>query len=49
MDGLKATYLRPSRDAEAELRSGRGSRLSQILASYPATRAQGEDDFRRGG
>ncbi|OWA03995.1 hypothetical protein B9W62_27505 [Streptomyces sp. CS113] len=42
---LKATYLRPLRDAEAELRSGRGSRLSQILASYPAMRAQGEDDF----
>ncbi|MFE1036614.1 ATP-dependent endonuclease [Streptomyces sp. NPDC058807] len=42
---LKATYLRPLRDAEAELRSGRGSRLSQILAGYPAMRAQGEDDF----
>ncbi|MFF3578626.1 ATP-dependent nuclease [Streptomyces mirabilis] len=42
---LKATYLRPLRDAEAELRSGRGSRLSQILAGYPAMRNQGEDDF----
>ncbi len=42
---LKATYLRPLRDAEAELRSGRGSRLSQILAGYPAMRTQGEDDF----
>ncbi|MCZ4611989.1 AAA family ATPase [Streptomyces sp. Lzd4kr] len=42
---VKATYLRPLRDAEAELRSGRGSRLSQILAGYPAMRAQGEDDF----
>ncbi|UNM12031.1 AAA family ATPase [Streptomyces formicae] len=42
---LKATYLRPLRDAEAELRSGRGSRLSQILAGYPPMRAQGEDDF----
>ncbi|MFE0256451.1 ATP-dependent endonuclease [Streptomyces sp. NPDC059010] len=42
---LKATYLRPLRDAEAELRSGRGSRLSQILAGYPAMREQGEDDF----
>lgn len=42
---LKATYLRPLRDAEAELRSGRGSRLSQILAGYPVMRAQGVDDF----
>jgi len=42
---LKATYLRPLRDAEAELRSGRGSRLSQILAGYPAMRVQGDDDF----
>ncbi|MET9565768.1 hypothetical protein [Streptomyces tauricus] len=42
---LKTTYLRPLRDAEAELRSGRGSRLSQILAGYPAMREQGEGDF----
>ncbi|MFD4941310.1 ATP-dependent endonuclease [Streptomyces sp. NPDC058409] len=42
---LRATYLRPLRDAEAELRSGRGSRLSQILAGYPAMKKQGEDDF----
>ncbi|NKV29904.1 AAA family ATPase [Rhodococcus hoagii] len=42
---LKATYLRPLRDAEAELRSGRGSRLSQILAGYPAMRDEEEDDF----
>lgn len=42
---LKATYLRPLRDAEAELRSGRGSRLSQILASYPAMKDQDKDDF----
>ncbi|WP_189637447.1 ATP-dependent nuclease [Rhodococcus rhodochrous] len=42
---LKATYLRPLRDAEAELRSGRGSRLSQILAGYPAMNAQEVDDF----
>lgn len=42
---LKATYLRPLRDAEAELRSGRGSRLSQILAGYPAMRDQGENDY----
>ncbi|ANS31765.1 SMC (structural maintenance of chromosomes) family protein (plasmid) [Rhodococcus opacus] len=42
---LKATYLRPLRDAEAELRSGRGSRLSQILAGYPAMSAQEVNDF----
>ncbi|MFI0942715.1 ATP-dependent nuclease [Streptomyces sp. NPDC021020] len=42
---LRATYLRPLRDAEAELRSGRGSRLSQILAGYPAMKNQGVDDF----
>ncbi|WP_406723439.1 AAA family ATPase [Streptomyces sp. GD-15H] len=42
---LKATYLRPLRDAEAELRSGRGSRLSQILADYPAIQDQEKSDF----
>ncbi|WP_189094376.1 ATP-dependent nuclease [Nocardia jinanensis] len=42
---LKATYLRPLRDAEAEMRSGRGSRLSQILAGYPAMTAEQVDDF----
>ncbi|WP_338118737.1 ATP-dependent nuclease [Streptomyces cyaneofuscatus] len=42
---LRATYLRPLRDAEAELRSGRGSRLSQILAGYPAMKDQNVDDF----
>ncbi|MFC7428817.1 ATP-dependent nuclease [Nocardia tengchongensis] len=42
---LKATYLRPLRDAEAELRSGRGSRLSQILAGYPAMIAEEVNDF----
>ncbi|GAA1040119.1 ATP-dependent nuclease [Streptomyces murinus] len=42
---LKATYLRPLRDAEAELRSGRGSRLSQILAGYPAIKDEGISDF----
>ncbi|WP_330299394.1 ATP-dependent nuclease [Streptomyces sp. NBC_00503] len=42
---LRATYLRPLRDAEAELRSGRGSRLSQILAGYPAMKEQENNDF----
>ena len=32
-DFLSATYLKPLRDAEDELSSGRGSRLSQILSS----------------
>ncbi|MFI0146355.1 AAA family ATPase [Streptomyces globisporus] len=45
---LKATYLRPLRDAEGELRSGRGSRLSQILASYPAMLDQDKNDFNAG-
>ncbi len=32
-DFLSTTYLKPLRDAESELRSGKGSRLSQILNS----------------
>ena len=32
-DYLASTYLKPLRDAEAELSSGRGSRLAQILSS----------------
>jgi len=32
-DFLSTTYLKPLRDAEAELSSGKGSRLSQILSS----------------
>ncbi len=37
---LKATYLRPLRDAERELRSGRRSRLSRILGAMPSMAAQ---------
>lgn len=37
---LKATYLKPLRDAERELRSGRRSRLSRILGSLPMLAAQ---------
>jgi putative ATP-dependent endonuclease of OLD family len=33
---LKATYLRPLRDAEREMSPGRGSRLSQILSNTSA-------------
>lgn len=32
---LKATYLKPLRDAERELRAGRRSRLSRILGALP--------------
>ncbi|GAA4996921.1 AAA family ATPase [Yinghuangia aomiensis] len=42
---LRATYLKPLRDAEAELRPGRGSRLAQILAAHPDIREQELDDF----
>jgi putative ATP-dependent endonuclease of OLD family len=37
---LRVTYLRPLRDAERELRPGRRSRLSQILAGLPEIRGQ---------
>lgn len=39
---LKSTYLRPLRDAERELRSGRRSRLSRILGALPAMANQTE-------
>jgi putative ATP-dependent endonuclease of OLD family len=42
---LRTTYLRPLRDAEAELSPGRGSRLSQILQSHPKFTEQEADDF----
>lgn len=32
---LKATYLKPLRDAEREMRAGRRSRLSRILGAMP--------------
>lgn len=38
---LSSAYLRPLRDAAREMSSGRGSRLSQILASVPEI-SQGE-------
>lgn len=37
---IKSTYLRPLRDAERELRSGRRSRLSRILGALPAMAVQ---------
>ncbi|MFE2729256.1 ATP-dependent endonuclease [Kitasatospora sp. NPDC059327] len=42
---LRATYLRPLRDAEGEMRAGRNSRLSQILTQYPGMQEQRTDDF----
>lgn len=43
-DFLQATYLRPLRDAEAELSGGRGSRLSQILEAHPEFKNHADDD-----
>jgi putative ATP-dependent endonuclease of the OLD family len=37
---LRTTYLRPLRDAERELRSGRRSRLSRILGALPVMAKQ---------
>lgn len=37
---LKVVYLKPLRDAEREMGSGRRSRLSQILLSHPAFREE---------
>lgn len=42
---LRATYLRPLRDAERELSPGRRSRLSQILHAHPNFKAQQDSDF----
>lgn len=42
---LRVTYLRPLRDAEAELAAGQGSRLSQILQSHPGFQNESRDDF----
>lgn len=39
---LKATYLKPLRDAEREMRAGRRSRLSRILGAMPAMGTQGK-------
>jgi len=44
---IRATYLRPLRDAEAELRPGRQSRLSQILASHNDIAGQEVNDFQK--
>jgi putative ATP-dependent endonuclease of OLD family len=41
---LYGTYLKPLRDAVAEMSSGRGSRLSQILQAHPRFREQATPD-----
>ena len=42
-DLLRATYLRPLRDAEQELSAGRGSRLSQVLHHTAQVKDAGVD------
>lgn len=42
---VRATYLRPLRDAEAELQPGRHSRLSQILGAHKSIGGQEKNDF----
>lgn len=44
-DLVRATYLRPLRDAEAELQPGRQSRLSQILGAHKSIGGQEKNDF----
>lgn len=45
---LKATYLKPLRDAEREMRAGRRSRLSRILGAMPVMGAQSKPDAQSG-
>ncbi len=43
---LKCVYLRPLRDAAKEMRSGRNSRISQILYSHPVFKdKEGDNDL----
>lgn len=42
---LRAAYLKPLRNAIGELAAKKGSRLSQILQSYPQLQGQGVNDF----
>ena len=44
---IRATYLKPLRDAEGELRPGRQSRLSQILAAHNDIAGQEINDFNK--
>jgi putative ATP-dependent endonuclease of OLD family len=45
---LQATYLRPLRDAEQALSSGRGSRFAQILNNTEDIRTKGESNYKDG-
>lgn len=42
---LKAVYLKPLRDAEREMSSGRGSRISQILLNHPVFKGKKNIQF----
>lgn len=44
-DLVRATYLKPLRDAEAELRPGRNSRLSQVLKAHKDIQKEAHNDF----
>ena len=44
-DLVRATYLKPLRDAEAELRPGRNSRLSQVLKAHKDIQKEAQNDF----
>ena len=44
-DLLKAVYLKPLRDAEREMSSGRSSRISQILLSHPIFKDKKEHEI----
>ena len=46
---LRATYLRPLRDAKRAMAAGRGSRLSQILQHTKEIREVGEDFYSEAG
>jgi putative ATP-dependent endonuclease of OLD family len=46
-DFLRATYLKPLRDAITEMTARKGSRLSQVLRAYPGIKDQERDDWDR--
>ena len=44
-DMLRATYLKPLRDALGELTARRGSRLSQVLRAFPGIQDETKDEW----
>lgn len=44
-DLLRAVYLKPLRDAEREMHSGRGSRISQLLLNHPVFKDKNEHEI----